>query len=174
MRSTPSRSPLRRSIRALALASLLAAPAVQAVTPATPAPHFSAPPLQASGRTLNSQELRGKVVYVDFWASWCAPCRQSFPVLEQLWSTHRERGLVVVGVNQDDRVEDAQRFLERTSASFPLVLDPEHRIAAAFKVAGMPSGILIDRQGMVRYVHRGFRTGDDKRLAEEIAKVVSE
>lgn len=138
----------------------------------------SAPPL--AGKYLNkhgslgSHELKGKVVYVDFWASWCGPCRASFPVLDKLYGQHKDKGFVVLGINQDDRAEDAQVFLDRIPVGFPLLVDPEHRLAEDFEVKGMPSAILIDRKGIVRHVHRGFRSGDEKEIATRIEKLLEE
>lgn len=151
---------------------LSSTPAV-AVSPAQAAPAFRAT-LLGQVAQLDSRHYAGKVVYLDFWASWCAPCRQSFPVLESLWQRHRERGLVVLGVNQDDRPEDAHGFLAKVSPTFQLLQDPEHRLAALYGVNAMPSGILIDRKGVVRHVHRGFRRGDEALLAQQIEQVLAE
>lgn len=162
---------LPRSAAALGLA--LCALAAQALAPAASAPAFAAQYLDKPGR-LSSQELKGKVVYVDFWASWCGPCRASFPALDKLYGQHKDKGFVVVGVNQDDRPEDARLFLARIPASFPLLADPEHRLAEDFAVKGMPSAILIDRKGIVRHVHRGFRAGDEKEIAARVEQLLEE
>jgi thiol-disulfide isomerase/thioredoxin len=158
---------------AAALGLALAAAAAQALTPAASAPPLAGQYLDKPGR-LASQDLKGKVVYVDFWASWCGPCRASFPVLDKLYGRHKDKGFVVVGINQDDRPEDARLFLSRIPASFPLLADPEHRLAEAFEVKGMPSAVLIDRLGIVRHVHRGFRAGDEQELATRIEQLLEE
>jgi peroxiredoxin len=95
-------------------------------------------------------------------------------VLDKLYGQHKDKGFVVVGVNQDDRPEDARLFLSRIPASFPLLADPEHRLAETFAVKGMPSAVLIDRKGIVRHVHRGFRAGDEKELAARIEQLLEE
>src|SRR3954462_13570671 len=99
-----------------------------------------AQPFQKGGPTVDLRTYRGKVLYVDFWASWCVPCRTSMPVLESLYKKSGERGFVVVGVNKDDRVTDARRFLEKYPASFPLASDADAKIVRGFAVAAMPSG----------------------------------
>jgi len=105
---------------------------------------------------LDLTAYRGKVVYVDFWASWCAPCKQSFPWLDSLVHTYGASNLVVIGVNVDKNRDQAERFLNETPADFPIVYDPKGQLATVYKVAGMPSGVLIDRTGHVRFQHSGF------------------
>lgn len=144
-----------------------------ALAPAAGAPPLAGPYLDKAGG-LTNQDLKGKVIYVDFWASWCGPCRASFPVLDKLYGQHKDKGFVVVGVNQDDRPEDARLFLARIPASFPLLADPGHRLAEAFEVKGMPSAVLIDRKGIVRHVHRGFRAGDEREIAARIEQLLEE
>jgi cytochrome c biogenesis protein CcmG, thiol:disulfide interchange protein DsbE len=120
------------------------------------------------------RDLRGQVVYVDFWASWCVPCRTSMPVLDSLYRKHRERGFVVVGVNKDVSEADAARFLTRVPVTFPLLTDGGDQFARAFKVKAMPSGYLVDRKGVVRRVHRGFTTETAAGLETEIAGLLEE
>ena len=115
---------------------------------------FAAPFAQAAELDLTA--YRGKVVYVDFWASWCGPCRQSFPWLDGLEREYGAQNLVVIGINVDKDRDKAERFLTDTPADFPILYDPKGEIATAYKVAGMPSGILIDRTGQVRFQHAGF------------------
>ncbi|MDP8983801.1 MAG: TlpA family protein disulfide reductase [Pseudomonadota bacterium] len=107
-------------------------------------------------KDLDLTAYRGKVVYVDFWASWCAPCKQSFPWLDELVHEHASQDFVVIGVNVDKARDRAERFLNETRADFPIVYDPEGELATAYKVTGMPSGVLIDRTGHVRFQHAGF------------------
>jgi thiol-disulfide isomerase/thioredoxin len=110
----------------------------------------------AQGASLDLNAYRGKVVYLDFWASWCTPCRQSFPWLGGLASRYQAKGLFVIGVNVDQDHALAEEFLSSTSANFPIIYDPHGDIATAFKVVGMPSAVLIDRSGNVRFQHVGF------------------
>ena len=137
-----------------------------------PAPAVSVPRLADPQSTVVLAELRGQVVYVDFWASWCVPCRTSMPALDALYRKHRERGFVVVGVNKDAERADAQRFLARVPVSFPLVADEGDRAARAFEVKAMPSGYLIDRSGIVRRVHRGFTSETAALLEKEVHELL--
>jgi thiol-disulfide isomerase/thioredoxin len=105
---------------------------------------------------LDLSAYRGKVVYVDFWASWCTPCRESFPWLSNLVSEYGAKDLVVIGVNVDQDHQLAEQFLRSNFANFPIVYDPHGDIATTFKVEGMPSAVIIDRSGHVRYQHIGF------------------
>ena len=166
---------IRERILFTALAVVLAALSggAAAVAPADKAPAFAAPLIGKSGQ-LDTRALSGKVYYIDFWASLCGPCRASFPMLDKLYAQHREQGFVVVGINQDDRLDDAQRFLERIPVNFPLIADADHRIAESYKVSGMPSGILVDRKGVVRHVVRGFRGGEEVHLAKLVTALIEE
>jgi len=110
----------------------------------------------ANASELDLAAYRGKVVYLDFWASWCNPCRQSFPWMNQLQSAYRNAGLVVIGVNVDRERDLAQDFLHKIPAEFDIVYDPEGEIARHFDFKDMPTAILIDRSGHTRYVHAGF------------------
>jgi thiol-disulfide isomerase/thioredoxin len=105
---------------------------------------------------LDLSTYRGKVVYVDFWASWCTPCRESFPWLSELAQHYRTRNFVVIAVNVDHEHQLAQHFLDSTPASFPVIYDPHGDVAASYKIVGMPSAVLIDRSGRVRFRHEGF------------------
>ena len=99
---------------------------------------------------------KGKVVYLDFWASWCNPCRQSFPWMNELQNTYRGDGLVVIGINVDHDRQLAEGFLHKTPAEFDILYDPDGAIARRFEFKDMPTSVLIDRDGRVRYVHAGF------------------
>jgi len=117
-------------------------------------PDFSLP---GRDQTVSLGALRGKVVYVDFWASWCQPCRQSFPWMNRLQKRYQEQGLVVVGINLDKSRELSDDFLKKTPADFIVAYDPEGKVASAYRVKGMPSSYLIDRQGRIQKTHIGFR-----------------
>lgn len=123
----------------------------------------------------NRVETEGKVVLVDFWASWCAPCKESLPELDALYLKYKDKGFTVVAFSQDETAKAMQRFLARAAPSFPVVSDAEHRFASAAKVAAMPSSYLVDRQGLVRYAHRGWRGDETKtELERQIAALLEE
>ena len=162
---------MRRALAAAMLALL--APAAGAVEAGAPVPSITLPPL-AAGTPLSLQAQRGKVVYVDFWASWCVPCRLSMPALDALQRKHGSRGFMVIGVNKDVTTADAERFLKRTSVGFSLAADPADAAARAFDVKAMPSGYLVDRTGVVRRVHRGFTEETARSLEQDVQALLAE
>ncbi|MDP1558995.1 MAG: TlpA disulfide reductase family protein [Nitrosomonas sp.] len=122
----------------------------------------------------NLQELQGQVVYVDFWASWCPPCVRSFPFLNQLAHDLKDQGLRVVGVNLDENLADAEKFLVKYPADFSIVTDPGKQCAKDFNVIAMPSSYLIDRKGVIRHIHQGFRVGEVQALRHMIEQLLME
>ncbi len=159
---------------ALVLAALLACTPVVAVESGGVAPTVSLPRLGSANPPPAIASLRGRVVYVDFWASWCVPCRLSMPALDSLYRKHSAAGLTVIGVNKDTSAEDAQKFLKRVPVGFPLARDEQDAVAKAFDVKAMPSGYLIDRKGVVRKVHRGFTVETSRALEREIEELLKE
>jgi thiol-disulfide isomerase/thioredoxin len=137
-------------------------------------PELALPRLDEPAQSLSLSSLRGNVVYVDFWASWCVPCRLSMPALDAMYRRNRARGFSVVGVNKDVSNADAERFLKRVSVTFPLVRDGEDAVARAFGVKAMPSGYLVDRKGIVRKIHLGFTSETAAALENEIEALLKE
>lgn len=121
-----------------------------------------------AGKRFDRKALEGKVVLIDFWASWCAPCKQELPQLERLYQKHKAKGLVVIGVNVDRDLDKARALAKELKLSFPVVHDAEHAIAGRFEPPRMPSSFLIDRKGVVRYVHAGFRAGDEAEIEKQL------
>lgn len=120
------------------------------------------------------ESLRGKVVYVDFWASWCGPCRVSFPQLEQLRVELGPQGFEVLAINVDEVEQDALGFLQDVPVTYPVVRDAQGTTPQTFGILGMPTGYLIDRQGVVRDIHQGFRKSDGEKLRTAIVKLLGE
>jgi thiol-disulfide isomerase/thioredoxin len=115
------------------------------------------------------ETLKGKVVLVDFWASWCDPCKESFPVMEELQKQYQERGLLIVAVNVDESRSDMDDFLKKHKASFVVVRDAKHKLVEQTGIATMPSAFLIDRDGKVRFMHSGFHGAETrKKYVEQI------
>lgn len=110
------------------------------------------------------RELRGKVVVLDFWASWCGPCQESFPLMEDLYQKYRQKGLVVVAVNVDESRSAMKAFLADNPVSFPVVRDAKRRLVAQVNVVSMPTSFLLDRDGVVRFMHPGYKGHETKRL----------
>ncbi|MDD2865220.1 MAG: TlpA disulfide reductase family protein [Methylococcales bacterium] len=119
-------------------------------------------------------EYTGKVLYVDFWASWCTSCMQSFPFLNQLTHEFGEQGLHIVGVNLDEQVDDALAFLGHHPSHFTIANHGGEQCAKSFEVQAMPSSYLIDKHGVIRYTHQGFRAGETDELKQQIVKLLAE
>ncbi len=127
-----------------------------------------------SGKAVKLSSFQGKVVLVDFFASWCAPCREELPVLEKLHKTYRERGLVVLGVNIDNEVSAARNFLKTLPVSFLVLHDADKKVAKLYEPPSMPSSYLIDRKGHVHRVHKGFRASDAAKIEAELKKMLAD
>lgn len=130
--------------------------------------------LANDGRMLSLDQFKGRVVYVDFWASWCAPCRAAIPALETLYQRYGTRGFVVVGVNVDTERKSAQRMLDQLMPTFPIVFDPDGKWPEAFGLRDMPSSYLIDTTGVVRYVNTGYRERDAVRIEAAVKAALGE
>ena len=124
--------------------------------------------------SLDLTGLRGRVVYIDFWASWCGPCRQSFPWMETMKSTYEGQGLRIVAVNLDKDRADADKFLNQFRPTFDVRFDPKGELAESYKVQGMPSSVLIDRHGVARFTHVGFRPIDGAMYEAQVRELLSE
>jgi cytochrome c biogenesis protein CcmG, thiol:disulfide interchange protein DsbE len=167
-------SAARRCFALLLLLLSLAVPAPSKTVPGAEPPPAASFRLPTSDGTVALEDLRTKVVLIDFWASWCGPCRQSFPWLSTMSQRYGPNGLVVVAINLDKDRELAQKFLRELSPPFTVAFDPEGKTAEAFNVKTMPSSFLVSRTGRLVYTHAGFYLKDtepfEKRIQEEIAK----
>jgi len=161
---------LRSSLFALVCAAFVSANAA-ALDVGEPAPSFALP--TTAGDTVRLEQLRGKAVYVDFWASWCGPCRRSFPWMNEMQRRYGSQGLAIVAVNVDKKRDDAARFLGEVPAEFTVVYDPPGATPAAYAVKAMPSSFLIDARGTVVAIERGFREESGAALEQRIRALVS-
>jgi cytochrome c biogenesis protein CcmG/thiol:disulfide interchange protein DsbE len=123
---------------------------------------------------LDLEGFRGRVVYLDFWASWCGPCRQSFPWMQTMKRTYENQGLTVVAVNLDRDRTAADRFLVQFRPTFDVRFDPSGDLAELYKVQGMPSSVLIDRHGVARFTHVGFRPVDGAVYEAQVRELLAE
>jgi cytochrome c biogenesis protein CcmG/thiol:disulfide interchange protein DsbE len=155
-----------------AVAALLASTAAWPLTQGDAAPSCAAPALD-TGRALNLAEYKGQVVYLDFWASWCGPCRQSFPFMNELQREFGGKGLQIVAVSVDKTAEDARRFLARYPAQFATALDSSGACPTAYRLQGMPSSYVIDRNGTVRAIHAGFHDRDKAEIRQQLVDALS-
>lgn len=131
-----------------------------------PAPGFE---LAGLSQPVRLDQYKGKVVYLDFWASWCGPCRQSFPWMNAVQKKWAAQGLVVLGVNLDAKAADAAQFLQAHPAEFTVAFDPKGQTPALYQVKGMPTSVLIGRNGKVLFQHAGFRPSDTAALEARMA-----
>lgn len=120
------------------------------------------------------QQLNGKVILVDFWASWCVPCRKSFPWLNAMQQQHAADGLLVLAVNEDNERSDARRFLQQVPAQFAVLYDEAGALAQQYQLMGMPSSFLIDKKGQIRYRHVGFKQADIAGYETQIRQLLAE
>jgi thiol-disulfide isomerase/thioredoxin len=135
---------------------------------------FAATRVAHAADSLDLAPYDGQVVYLDFWASWCVPCRQTFPFMESIQHAHGSEGLHVIAVGVDSEHADAERFLTRFAHPFEVRFDPEGGLASAYRLGAMPASVLIDRHGKVRYSHLGFRQGDAALIEGQLRKLLSE
>jgi thiol-disulfide isomerase/thioredoxin len=168
---------MRRALTAALAAAVIAAAGPRLRLAAAPPPLERAPDIMLTaldGSRLRLADTRGHVVLVDFWASWCPPCRTSFPALDALYRELHGRGLDVLAVNVDERAGDADAFLAAHPRTMPVFRDPKGGAAAAFHLAAMPTSFLIDRTGRIRYTHTGYTAAVADAYRQEIAALLEE
>lgn len=157
---------LNTVLRGAALAGLLASVwLVKAAELGAPAPAFDLP---GSAGNIKLADMKGKVVYLDFWASWCEPCKASFPWLNEMQAKYGAKGLQVVGVNVDAKQDDANRFLTEVPAKFLIAFDRGGGTPKSYGIKAMPSSVLIGPDGKVLFEHKGFHAADKDKLEEKI------
>jgi peroxiredoxin len=152
---------------ALALGANVAAPAI---APLATAPDFTLHTM--NGPNLRLQEQRGRVVMVNFWATWCGPCRQEMPQLDRLYQKYHAAGFVLLGVNVDDDQRKAAEVAGKLGVTFPVLLDTDKTVSKLYELSTMPSTVIIDREGKVRYVHRGYLSGYEDNYEKQIRELL--
>ena len=144
--------------------------AQQATAAPNKAPDINLP---AASGTVQLDDLSGKVVYLDFWASWCQPCKQSFPWMKQMKQSYADQGFEVLAVNLDKDRKLADEFLSKMDVNFIIAFDQNGQSASDYKLKGMPSSFLIDRNGSIHAAHIGFRDEDKKQLEQAITDLLN-
>jgi peroxiredoxin len=162
----------RRAFGALAVGcAAFASPlATGAVATQSAAPDFTLRSM--SGPNLRLAEQRGRVVMVNFWATWCGPCRQEMPQLDRLYQKYRSSGFVLLGVNVDDDARKAADVAAKLGVTFPVLLDTDKAVSRLYDLSTMPSTVLIDRDGRVRYLHRGYLAGYEDNYDKQIRELL--
>lgn len=127
-----------------------------------------------SGENLRLSEMRGEVVMINFWASWCGPCRQEMPILDELHKRYSKAGFTVLGVNVEQDSSKADKLLKDIPVSFPVLYDPDSVVSKLYSVDAMPSTVMVDRDGNMRYLHRGYKPGYEDDYREQIVELISE
>ena len=163
---------MRKRILAMIAAAGLALPALAADPTGAPAPQFTL--AGRGGANVSLAQYKGQVVMLNFWASWCGPCRQEMPLLESIYKKYNRLGFTLIGVNVEPDSSAANEWLKQTPVSFPILYDKESKVSRMYDVAGMPSTVIIDRSGKVRVLHRGYKPGDENEYLDSIRTLVRE
>ena len=166
----PSLAGRALGLLAFALATLASPLATGAVATQASAPDFTLRTL--NGPNLRLAEQRGRVVMVNFWATWCGPCRQEMPQLDRLYQKYKSSGFVLLGVNVDDDTRNAAELATKLGLKFPVLLDTDKGVSKLYDLSTMPSTVLIDRDGKVRYVHRGYLSGYEDTYDKQIRELL--
>jgi peroxiredoxin len=128
----------------------------------------------SSGENLRLSEYRGNVVMINFWATWCGPCRQEMPLLDELYKRYERVGFSLLGVNIDDDSRRAMQMIEELGVSFPVLFDARKEVSELYEVEAMPVTVLVDREGNVRYVHHGYKPGYEDKYLDQVRSLLRE
>ena len=137
----------------------------------TPSPSFQLDSVNGMGK-VSMAAFSGKVVIVDFWATWCEPCKKSFPKLQDLHARYKASGVSVVGLSEDDDKGGIKEFANSLGADFPLVWDSDKAIAGKWQPGSMPATFIVDRKGLVRFMHRGYHDGEELEIEKEVKSLL--
>ena len=162
---------MKNRLAALIAALGMAAPALAGLSGA-PAPQFTL--TGRSGHQVSLAQFKGQVVMINFWASWCGPCREEMPLLDSIYHSYSKMGFTLIGVNVEPDSQAANDWLKQTPVSFPILYDKESKVSKLYDVEGMPSTVIIDRAGKVRVVHRGYKPGDENGYLDSVRALIRE
>ncbi len=156
----------------LLIGSLLISYPIWSAAVSDPAPNFTLKSL--SGKNLKLSELAGNVVLINFWASWCGPCLQEMPLLNSIHKKYEPLGFTVLGVNVEEQSDKARAFLANRGVDFPILLDNKNRVSKLYDVVAMPTTVVVDRDGNMRFLHKGYKPGDEAQYRKMVKKLVRE
>ena len=137
-----------------------------------PAPDFALK--SSTGDNLRLSEHRGDVVMINFWATWCGPCRQEMPLLDELYTRYERVGFSLLGVNIDDDSRRAMQMIEELGVNFPVLFDSRKEVSKLYEVEAMPVTVLVDREGNVRFVHHGYKPGYEEKYLDQVRSLLRE
>jgi peroxiredoxin len=163
---------LKNAIVALVFSALAASSLAASSLEGQTAPDFAL--RSASGDNLRLSEYRGNVVMINFWATWCGPCRQEMPLLDELYNRYERVGFNLLGVNIDDDSNRAMQMIEELGVGFPVLFDDRKEVSKLYDVEAMPVTVIVDRQGTVRYVHHGYKPGYEDKYLDQIRTLLRE
>ena len=161
-----------KNIAVLLLVGIMVASTAMAKDMIGPAPDFTLK--SQSGENLKLSEFRGDVVLINFWASWCGPCRQEMPLLDQLYQRYNPIGFTILGINVEENSDQARRLLKEVPVSFPILFDKQNTVSKLYNLVGMPSTMIVDRDGNIRYQHFAYLPGYEKKYEEQIKELLRE
>lgn len=162
-----------KKLSSLLLVGLLSSFNTNAANVGETAPQFSLASLQQN-QAVSLKQFQGKVVYLDFWASWCAPCRTAFPLLNKLQHKLKAQGFEVVAINLDEDKANADRFVKEFAVDFTVLRDAKGEWADKFVVESMPTSFIIDKQGIIQHIHHGFVSDDIVELEQKITRLLAQ
>lgn len=160
-----------RSVTVLLVSGIVASAAL-AANLSGPAPGFTLE--SRDGDVVSLEDLKGQVVMINFWATWCVPCRQEMPHLEALHQRYNSLGFTLLGVNVEDNPEGAAKFLKDTPVSFPILYDPKNGVSKLYDVVAMPTTVLVGRDGTMRFIHHGYKAGYEGEYQTQIRALLRE
>ena len=163
---------LKHSLIAVVLSIFAASSLASSGMEGQPAPDFALK--SSTGKNLRLSEYRGDVVMINFWATWCGPCRQEMPLLDELYARYQRVGFNLLGVNIDDDSRRAMRMVDELGVNFPVLFDAGKEVSKLYEVDAMPVTILVDREGTVRYVHHGYKPGYENAYLDQIRSLLRE
>lgn len=163
---------IRKLLTGVALSVLAASSLASSDLTGRPAPDFALK--SSTGENLRLSEYRGDVVMINFWATWCGPCRQEMPLLDDLYNRYQRVGFNLLGVNIDDDSSRAMDMIRELGVNFPVLFDARKEVSRMYDVDAMPVTVIVDREGTVRYVHQGYKPGYEEKYLDQVRALLRE